>query len=47
VNDHAITVRLKDVDVERNELQDGVSIPEDTQTVLINIMKFLRFKRGL
>lgn len=47
VNDHAITVRLKDVVVERKDLQEGVSIPEDTQTVLIQMMKFLRSKRGL
>lgn len=47
VNDHAITVRLKDVVVERRDLQEGVSIPEDTQTILIQMMKFLRSKRGL
>lgn len=47
VNDHAITVRLKDVVVERKDLQAGVSIPEDTQTVLLNVMRLLRAKRGL
>lgn len=47
VNDHAITVRLKDVVVDRKELQAGVSIPEDTQTVLQNMMRLFRAKRGL
>lgn len=47
VNDHAITIRFKDIVKEQKALQKGVSIPEDTQKVLSNLSRFLREMRGL
>jgi hypothetical protein len=47
VNDHAITIRFKDIVKAEKELQKGVAIPDDTQKVLSSLSRFLREKRGL
>ena len=47
VNDHSITIRLKDIIKQQKELQKGADIPEDTLKILNGISRFLREKRGL
>lgn len=47
VNDHGITIRLKDIVKDQKELQKGISIPEDTQNILSNLSRFLREMRNL
>lgn len=47
VNDHSITIRVKDIVKLEKDLQKGVSIPEDSLKVLSGVNRFLREKRGL
>lgn len=47
VNDHSVTIRMKDIVKDQNELQKGISIPEDTQKILSSLSRFLREMRNL